>query len=46
MIYLSKMFSSTRIKVTKIASGIPLGSHLEFIDDATIGRAILSRREL
>ncbi len=46
MIYLSKMFSSTKIKVTKIASGIPLGSHLEFIDDATIGRAILSRREL
>lgn len=46
MIYLSKMFRATMIKVTKIASGIPLGSHLEFIDDATIGRAILSRREL
>jgi len=46
MIYLSKMFRATKIKVTKIASGIPLGSHLEFIDDATIGRAILSRREL
>jgi recombination protein RecR len=46
MIYLSKMFKATMIKVTKIASGIPLGSHLEFIDDATIGRAILSRREL
>jgi recombination protein RecR len=46
MIYLSKMFSTTKTKVTKIASGIPLGSHLEFIDDATIGRAILSRREL
>ena len=46
MIYLSKIFRATKIKVTKIASGIPLGSHLEFIDDATIGRAILSRREL
>lgn len=46
MIYISKLFRSTEKKVTRIASGIPLGAHLEFIDDATIGRAILSRREV
>ena len=46
MIYISNLFKSSGKKVTRIASGIPLGSHLEFIDDATIGRAILSRREI
>ena len=46
MIYISKLFKTSDKKVTRIASGIPLGAHLEFIDDATIGRAILSRREL
>jgi recombination protein RecR len=46
MIYLSRLLKSAGKTITRIASGIPLGSHLEFIDDATIGRAILSRREL
>ena len=46
MIYLSKALKPLDKKVTRIASGIPLGAHLEFIDDATIGRAILSRSEL
>jgi len=46
MIYLSKLIKSPGIRVTRIASGIPIGSHLEYIDDATIGRAIQSRREL
>jgi recombination protein RecR len=46
MIYISKLFAQNNKKVTRIASGIPLGAHLEFVDDATIGRAILSRREI
>jgi len=46
MIYISKLIKSSGKKITRIASGIPLGSHLEFIDDATIGRAIIGRREL
>jgi recombination protein RecR len=46
MIYISKILKSGGKKITRIASGIPLGSHLEFIDDATIGRAIISRREV
>ena len=46
MIYISKLFKSSGKKITRIASGILLGAHLEFIDDATIGRAIISRREI
>ena len=46
MIYLSKLLGGSGKMITRIASGIPLGSHLEYIDDATIGRAILSRREV
>jgi recombination protein RecR len=46
MIYLSRLLKPIGKTITRIASGIPLGAHLEFIDDATIGRAILSRREL
>ena len=46
MIYISRLFTNMDIRVTRIASGIPLGAHLEFIDNATIGRAILRRSEL
>ncbi len=46
MIYLSNAIRPLGKRMTRIASGIPLGAHLEFIDDATIGRAILSRNEL
>jgi recombination protein RecR len=46
MIYLSKLLKGYGKKVTRIASGIPLGAHLEFIDYATIGRAIMTRREV
>ena len=46
MIYLSKLLHQSGKLITRIASGIPLGAHLEFVDDATIGRAILSRREI
>ena len=46
MIYISKLLSGLNIKVTRIASGVPIGSHLEYVDTVTIGRAISSRREL
>lgn len=46
MIYISKLMKNENVRLTRIASGIPIGSHLEFIDTATIGRAILTRREL
>ncbi len=46
MIYLSRLFKQFSKKITRIASGVPFGAHLEFIDNATIGRAIISRREI
>ena len=44
--YLSKLLRPTRLKVTRIASGIPVGSHLEYADQATLARALEGRREL
>ena len=44
--YLSKLIKPLGIKVTRIARGLPMGSDLEFADDATIGRAVLNRIEI
>jgi len=46
MIYISRLVKSDNVRITRIASGVPMGSHLEFLDTATIGRAITSRRDL
>lgn len=46
MIYISRLLKEFPVKVTRIASGIPIGSNLEYMDQATIGRAILRREEL
>ncbi len=46
MIYISRMLKDMDIRLTRIASGVPLGSQLEYLDTATIGRAILTRRDL
>ncbi len=42
-LYLTKLIQPLGIKLTRIARGIPIGSDLEFIDDATLARAIESR---
>lgn len=42
-LYLAKMLRPFEIKVTRIARGIPLGSELQFIDEATISRALEGR---
>ena len=44
--YLSKLIRPRGLKVTRIASGIPVGSHLEYADQATLARALEGRREL
>ncbi len=46
MIYISQMLKDKNVEVTRIAHGVPMGSHLEFIDQTTIGRAVLSRQKL
>ncbi|MBN1638151.1 MAG: recombination protein RecR [Ignavibacteriales bacterium] len=45
-LYLAKLIKHLKIKVSRIARGIPVGGDLEFSDIATIGRAVLNRIEL
>lgn len=42
-LYLAKLLKPLGVKVTRIARGIPLGSELQYVDDATIARAIEGR---
>ena len=44
--YLSRLLKPFQVKVTRLAYGIPVGSHLEFADDATLMRALEGRREM
>ena len=44
--YLAKLLRAHNVKVTRLASGIPVGSHLEYADQATLARALEGRREL
>lgn len=41
--YINKLLIPYEIKVTRIAYGIPMGTELEFIDEATLSRAFASR---
>lgn len=42
--YLARLIRPFDIKVTRLASGLPVGGDLEFADEVTLGRAIESRR--
>lgn len=44
--YISKLIKLTGIKVTRIASGVPVGGDLEYIDEVTLLRALDGRVEL
>ena len=44
--YLSRLLKPFQVKVTRLAYGIPVGSHLEYADDATLMRALEGRREM
>lgn len=44
--YISRLVKPFDIKVTRLAYGIPVGSNLEFADDATLTRAIEGRTEM
>ncbi|MCH4209084.1 recombination mediator RecR [Bifidobacterium sp.] len=43
--YLSRLLSPLGILVTRLASGLPVGSDLEYADEITLGRALAGRRE-
>jgi len=44
--YLSNLFKSSPVKVTRIATGVPVGSDIEYADEVTMQKAIEGRREL
>ena len=44
--YISKLVKPTGIRVTRIASGVPVGGDLEYIDEVTLLRALDGRVEL
>ena len=44
--YISKLIKPAGIKVTRIASGVPVGGDLEYIDEVTLLRALDGRTEL
>lgn len=44
--YLSRLLRDFGVKITRLAYGIPVGSHLEYADDATLMRALEGRREM
>ena len=44
--YIARLLRPFGVKVTRLAYGIPVGSHLEYADDATLMRALEGRREM
>ena len=44
--YLSRQLRESGIKVTRLASGLPVGGDLEYADELTLGRALAGRQEV
>jgi recombination protein RecR len=44
--YLARLLGPLGAKVTRIASGLPVGGDLEYADELTLGRALVGRREM
>ncbi len=44
--YISRLLQPFNIRVTRLAYGIPVGGHLEYVDEVTLTRALEGRREL
>jgi recombination protein RecR len=45
-LYLGKLLKPLGVRVTRIASGLPVGGDLEYADELTLGRALEGRREV
>ncbi len=45
-IYLATLLRPIGLRITRIASGLPVGGDLEYADEVTLGRALEGRREL
>jgi recombination protein RecR len=45
-LYINKLFSDKNVKITRLARGIPVGSAIEYTDEATLTRALEGRTGL
>jgi len=45
-LYIERMLTGSPVKITRIASGLPMGSDLEYADEVTLVRAFEGRREI
>jgi recombination protein RecR len=45
-LYIGKLLNGKDVKVTRLARGLPMGGNLEYIDEATIMRAMEGRTSL
>ncbi len=45
-VYLANLLRSAPVRVTKIATGVPAGSDIEYVDEVTMTRSIEGRREI
>lgn len=45
-LYLSKLLRPMKVRISRIASGVPIGGELEFVDRVTLSRALSQRRDL
>lgn len=45
-LYLAKLIQPLGIRMTRLAYGIPMGSELEYVDEATVNRAVAGRRDI
>lgn len=44
-LYLARLLKPQGLKITRLASGLPLGAELEYLDQGTVSRAFLERRD-
>jgi recombination protein RecR len=44
--YLARLLAPLDLRVTRIASGLPVGGDLEYADEVTLGRALAGRRDV
>ena len=45
-LYIKKILESPEIKITRLASGVPMGADMEYIDSLTLSRALEDRKEI
>ena len=46
ILFITNLLKGRNIKISKIAQGIPVGSHLEYFDQLTLERALEDRRDV